>query len=47
MAPQWLTLQCQLQLFRRLGRRAEPVRPMPRKLMAQLLDQDRLRLHLG
>ena len=47
MAPQWLTLQRQMQLFRRLGRGPEPVRPMPRKLVPELLDQDRLRLHLG
>ena len=40
-------LQGQLQLFRRLGRGAEPVRPVPGQLVAQLLDQDRLRLHLG
>lgn len=40
-------LQGQLQLLCRLGRRAEPVRPVSRQLMAQLLDQDRLRLDLG
>jgi hypothetical protein len=47
MAPQWLTLQRKLQLLGGLGRRAKPVRPVPGKLMAQLLDQDRLCLHLG
>ena len=36
-----------LKLFCRLGRRAKPVRPMPCKLVAQLLDQDCLRLQLG
>ena len=40
-------LEGQLQLFRRLGRGPEPVRPMACQLVAQLLDQDRLRLHLG
>ena len=39
-------LQRQLQLLCRLGRRPEPVRAVSRKLMAQLLDQDRLRLDL-
>ena len=39
-------LQGQLQLLGRLGRRPEPVRAVSRKLMAQLLDQDRLRLDL-
>jgi hypothetical protein len=38
-------LKCQLKLLGRLGRGPEPVRPVPGKLMAQLLDQDRLRLH--
>jgi len=47
MAPQWLTLERQLKLLGRLGRGPEPVRPVPGKLMAQLLDQDRLRLDLG
>jgi hypothetical protein len=40
-------LQSELQLFRRLGRRAKPVRPVPGQLVAELLDQDCLRLHLG
>ena len=40
-------LEGQLQLVRSLGRGPEPVRPMACQLMAQLLDQDRLRLHLG
>jgi len=40
-------LERQLQLFGGLGRRPEPVRPVPRQLVPQLLDQDRLRLHLG
>ena len=40
-------LKCQLQLLRCLGRRAKPMRPVPGELMAQLLDQDRLGLHLG
>jgi hypothetical protein len=40
-------LERQLQLFSRLGRRAKPVRPVPGQLVPQLLDQDRLRLHLG
>lgn len=40
-------LKRQLQLFRRLGRRPEPVRPAPGQLVAQLLDQDGLRLYLG
>ena len=39
-------LEGQLQLFSGLGRRPEPVRPVPGQLVAQLLDQDRLRLHL-
>jgi hypothetical protein len=47
MAPQWLTLKRELQLLRRLGRRAKPVRPVPSQLMTELLDQNRLRLHLG
>ncbi len=42
MAPQWLTLKGKLKLFRRLGRRPEPMRPVACQLMAQLLDQDRL-----
>jgi len=40
-------LQRQLQLFCRLRRRAKPVRAVPSQLVPQLLDQDRLRLHLG
>ena len=40
-------LEGQLKLLGRLGRRPEPVRAVPRQLMAELLDQDRLRLHLG
>jgi hypothetical protein len=40
-------LERQMKLFRRLGRRPEAMSPMPGQLMAQLLDQDRLRLHLG
>jgi hypothetical protein len=40
-------LKSQLQLFGRLGGRPEPVRPVPGQLVPQLLDQDRLRLHLG
>ena len=40
-------LKGQLQLFRRLGRRTKPVRPVPGQLMPELLDQDRLGLHLG
>jgi hypothetical protein len=47
MAPQWLTLQCRLELFRRLRRCAKPMGPVSRKLVPQLLDQDRLRRHLG
>ena len=47
MAPQWLTLQRQLELFRRLGRGPEPVRPVPGQLVPELLDQDCLRLDLG
>jgi len=39
-------LKRQLQLFGGLGRRAKPVRAVPSQLMAQLLDQDCLRLHL-
>ena len=40
-------LKSQLQLFGRLRRRPEPVRPVPGQLVAQLLDQDRLCLDLG
>jgi hypothetical protein len=40
-------LQRQLQLLGRLGRGSKPLRPVPGQLVAQLLDQDRLRLHLG
>ena len=40
-------LQGQLQLLGGLGRGSEPVRPMPRKLVPELLNQDRLRLDLG
>ena len=40
-------LQGQLKLFRGLGRGPEPMRPVPGQLAPQLLDQDRLRLHLG
>ena len=39
-------LERELQLLRRLGRRAKPVRPVPSQLMTELLDQNRLRLHL-
>ena len=39
--------QRQLQLLGRLGGGTEAMRPMPGQLVAQLLDQDRLRLHLG
>jgi hypothetical protein len=39
-------LQGQLKLLGGLGRRTKPVRPMPGQLVPQLLDQDRLRLHL-
>ena len=39
-------LERQLQLIGRLGRSSKPVRTVPGKLVAQLLDQDRLRLHL-
>ena len=35
-------LKGKLKLFRRLGRRPEPMRPVACQLMAQLLDQDRL-----
>ena len=40
-------LQRQLQLLGCLGGSPEPVRAVPGQLMTQLLDQDRLRLHLG
>lgn len=40
-------LKSQLKLFCRLRGRAEPVCPVPGQLVPQLLDQDRLRLHLG
>ena len=40
-------LKRQLQLFGGLGGGPKPVRPVACQLMAQLLDQDRLRLHLG
>ena len=40
-------LERELQLLRRLARRAKPVRPVPSQLMTELLDQNRLRLHLG
>jgi hypothetical protein len=40
-------LQRQLQLLGGLGGGAKPVRPVAGQLVAQLLDQDRLRLHLG
>jgi len=40
-------LEGQVQLFRRLGRGPEPVRPMACQLVPQLLDQDRLCLDLG
>ncbi len=40
-------LERQLKLLGCLGRGPEPVRPVPRQLMAQLLDQDRLCLDLG
>ena len=39
--------QRQLQLIGRLRGGAEPMRTMAGKLVAQLLDQDRLRLHFG
>ncbi|MBP1807796.1 hypothetical protein J2Z33_003677, partial [Rubellimicrobium aerolatum] len=47
MAPQWLTLKGQLQLLGGLGRGTEPMGTVAGELMPQLLDQDRLRLHLG
>lgn len=37
----------QLQLLRRLGRGPEPVRAALGQLAPELLDQDRLRLHIG
>lgn len=40
-------LERELKLLGRLGRGPEPVRPVPSQLMAQLLDQYRLRLDLG
>ena len=40
-------LERQLELFGTLARGAEPVRPVPGQLVAQLLDQHRLGLHLG
>ena len=40
-------LKGQLQLLGGLQRRAKPLRSLPCQLMAQLLDQDRLRHHLG
>ena len=40
-------LERQLELLGALARGAEPVRPMARQLVAQLLDQHRLSLHLG
>jgi hypothetical protein len=39
--------QRELELLDRLGRGAEPVVPVARQLMPQLLDQQRLRLRLG
>ena len=47
MAPRWLALQRQLELLGRLGRGAEPVRPVTGELVAELLNKDGLRLHLG
>ena len=47
MACQWLTLQCQLQLIRGLGRAAEPVGAVSCELVTEFLDEDSLRLHLG
>ena len=40
-------LERQLQLLGRLCGGAEPMRPVPGELMAQLLDEHGLRLHLG
>ncbi len=40
-------LERQLELVGALARGAEPVCPVARELMAQLLDQQRLGLHLG
>jgi hypothetical protein len=39
-------LEGELQLFGRLGRRAKPVSAVSSQLVPELLDQDRLRLHL-
>ena len=40
-------LQRQLQVFNAFRRRSKPVIALARQMMPQLLDQDRLRLHLG
>ena len=40
-------LEGKLKLFHRLGRCPEPMGAVTGQLMAKLLDQDRLRLHLG